>query len=144
MFVPGRIEIETEGAFVPVSEINRIRREALAAREEKRAEDFAPAMSELREAPEARLPDVCEEATLEMIRDAAEKHRETLGGVVLGTAGQLGIRWPVPFGAGSGIPVMNRQAAALLLEEGCEFVTASPELTGRSWRCCAPEMRPLR
>jgi putative protease len=39
--------------------------------------------------------------------------------------------WPVSYGAGSGIPVMNRQAAALLLEEGCEFVTASPELTGK-------------
>ena len=185
MFVPGRIEIETEGAFVPVSEINRIRREALAALEEKRAEDFAPAMSELRETPEARLPereippmvtvrtaaqaeeaaqrgfrvvwypedwrkealealldgmapgqwlrlpDVCEEATLEMIRGAVEKHREKLGGVVLGTIGQLGMDWPVPFGAGSGIPVMNRQAAALLLEAGCEFVTASVELTGK-------------
>ena len=50
---------------------------------------------------------------------------------MLGTIGQLGIRWPVPYGAGSGIPVMNRQAAAFLLEAGCEFVTASPELTGK-------------
>ena len=185
MFVPGRTEVETEGAFVPVSEINRIRREALAALEEKRAEDFAPDMSELRDVPEVylpareipptvtvrtkeqadaaekhgfrvvrypedwraealeslleemkpgqwlRLPDVCEEATLEAIRYAVEKYREKLGGVVLGTVGQLGIRWPVPYGAGSGIPVMNRQAAALLTEEGCEFVTASPELTGK-------------
>ena len=185
MFVPGRIEVETEGAFVPVSEINRLRREALNALEEKRADDFAPDCGAEGNVPEAdlpareippmitvrtaaqaeaaerrgfrvvrypedwreealaclleemnpgewlRLPDVCEEATLEMIRGLTERFREKLGGVVLGTAGQLGVRWPVPYGAGSGIPVMNRQAAALLMEEGCEFVTASPELTGR-------------
>ena len=185
MFVPGRIEVETEGAFVPVSEINRIRREALAALEEKRADEFAPdcgaegdippadlperdvppmmitrteeqadaaekhgfrvvrypedwreealerLLDEMKPGQWLRLPDVCEEATLEMIHRAVEKHREKLGGVVLGTVGQLGIQWPVPFGAGSGIPVMNRQAAALLAEAGCEFVTASPELTGK-------------
>ena len=78
-----------------------------------------------------RLPDVCEQATLEMIRDAVGRYSGKLGGVVLGTVGQLGMNWPVAYGAGSGIPVMNRQAAALLLEEGCEFVTASPELTGK-------------
>ena len=185
MFDPGRIEIETEGAFVPVSEINRIRREVLAALEEKRAEAFAPdtgaagdipavnlpgreippmvtvrtgAQAEAaaargfrvirypedwrKEALEAlldgmapgewlRLPDVCEQNTLEMIHAVVEQYRGKLGGVVLGTVGQLGMDWPVPYGAGSGIPVMNRQAAALLLEEGCEFVTASPELTGK-------------
>ena len=50
---------------------------------------------------------------------------------MLGTVGQLGLDWPVAYGAGPAIPVMNRQAAALLLEEGCVFVTASPELTGK-------------
>jgi putative protease len=38
MFDPGTIGIETENAFVPVSEINRIRREALDALEQKRTE----------------------------------------------------------------------------------------------------------
>ncbi len=78
-----------------------------------------------------RLPDVCEEDTLRAIHRLAEKYSDRLGGVLLGTVGQLGLKWPVPFAAGSGIPVMNRQAAALLLEQGCAFVTASPELTGR-------------
>ena len=78
-----------------------------------------------------RLPEVCEEASLLMIREAVARFRETLGGLVLGSVGQLGLSWPLPFGAGPGIPVMNRQAAALLFEEGCAFVTASPELTGR-------------
>jgi putative protease len=185
LFVPGKIEIETEGAFVPVSEINRIRREALAALEEAREKAFAPdcggeyeilpaelprrsvpetaivrteeqarcarerglrvvwdpedwradalerLLADLPEGDWLQIPRVCTEETLQGIRAMTEKHREKLGGVVLGSIGQLGIRWPVPYGAGSGIPVMNRQAAAFLLEAGCEFVTASPELTGK-------------
>ena len=185
LFEPGDIRIETEGAFVPVSEINRIRREALSALEKAREEAFAPDCGEEGELPglllprgelppmafvrtegqadcarregfrvirdpedyrtEAlrklletmpegdwlQLPRVCTEGTLQGILALAERFREKLGGVVLGSIGQLGAEWPVPFAAGSGIPVMNRQAAAFLFEAGCEFVTASPELTGR-------------
>ena len=185
LFVPGKIEIETEGAFVPVSEINRIRREALTALEKAREEAFAPDCGEEGTLPPAELPRrelprmavvrteeqaeaarsrgfrvirdpedwreaalekllaempagdwlqiprVCTEETLQGIRALTERFREKLGGVVLGSIGQLGIRWPVPYGAGAGIPVMNRQAAAFLFEAGCEFVTASPELTGK-------------
>ena len=72
---------------------------------------------------------VCEEATLQMIHAFVTRHTGKLGGVVLGSAGQMGLTWPVPFGAGLGVPVMNRRAAQLLYEQGCEFVTASPELT---------------
>ena len=185
LFDPGTIRIETAGVFVPVSEINRIRREALEKLENARAEAFGPDNGEegtmpeaqlprrelpkmawvrtaeqaeaarqdgyriirepedyreealeslIREMPEGdwiQLPMACTEETLSMIRGITEKYREKIGGIVLGTVGQLGIRWPARIGAGSGIPVMNRQAAALLFEEGCEFVTASPELTGR-------------
>ena len=185
LFLPGEIRIDTRDAFVPVSEINRIRREALQALEEKRAEAFGPGPGAEGPAPAAELPErelpkmatvrtweqaeaarrhgfrviwdpedwreealqallaempagdwlqiprVCTEDTLQMIHAATEKYREKLGGVVLGSIGQLGIRWPVAFGAGSGIPVMNRQAAAFLLEAGCAFVTASVELTGK-------------
>ncbi len=185
MFDPGEIRIETERAFVPVSEINRLRREALAALEEAREKAFAPdcgdegevlpaelpagelpPMAVVRTAEQAglarahgfrviwdpedfrenaleellagmpegdwlQLPRVCREDTLQAIRQLTEKYRARLGGVVLGSIGQLGISWPVAYGAGSGIPVMNRQAAAFLLEAGCIFVTASPELTGK-------------
>ena len=185
LFDPGEIRIRTENAFVPVSEINRIRREALCALEKAREEAFAPDCGAEGALPEAELPEgalpamavvrteeqaelarqrgyrvirdpedfrkealekllaempagewlqlptVCTEETLQEIRRATEKYRKKLGGIVLGSIGQLGIRWPVPFGAGSGIPVMNRQAAAFLLEAGCAFVTASPELTGK-------------
>ena len=81
-----------------------------------------------------RLPDVCEEKTLENLRALTEEYRDRLGGVVLGSVGQLGQSWPVPFGTSGSVPVMNRQAAALLFEAGCDFVTASEELTGQELR----------
>ena len=49
---------------------------------------------------------------------------------MLGSVGQLGMNWAVPFGAGEGIPVTNRRAAQVLFSEGCEFATASGELSG--------------
>ena len=185
VFLPEGVEVRTAGAFVPVSEANRLRREALEQLAEKRIAAFAPDVGEEGTVPGAvlprgalppmvtvrsrdqarlaagrgvrvvwnpedwrrpalealmadvspgdwlRLPEVCEEGSLRMIRETVERFREKLGGIVLGSVGQLGMAWPLPFGAGPGIPVMNRQAAALLFEEGCAFVTASPELTGR-------------
>ena len=77
------------------------------------------------------LPVTCEEATIRMLVRLTEQWKGRLGGVVLGSVGQLGASWPVPFGAGMGIPVMNRRAAALLLDAGCAFVTASCELTAQ-------------
>ncbi len=190
-FEAGRIRVETEGAFVPVSEINALRRRALELLAEKRIraweeelspapapqerggdrppaprrlpevivrteeqawaarqaglcpawypEDFrAEAMERLsfllEEGDWLRLPDVCPEETLERLRDWAEARKDVLGGIVLGTIGQLGLSWPLPFGAGSGIPVMNREAAEMLREEGCAFITASPELTEEELR----------
>ena len=196
-FAARRIDVETEGAFVPVSTLNRLRREGLeklaAARREAFERELAGAepaetgcrpepakASEERDAalldpvtvrtleqaeacrrenvriilypedfrPEAleslitktrpgdwlRLPEVCEEETLQGLLRFAEKHRDRLGGVVLGSIGQLGLRWPVPFAAGPGVPVMNREAAELLREEGCAFAWASPELSGEELR----------
>ena len=175
--------VETENAFVPVSALNALRREALDKLAQLRTEAFArPAVQERAEDPlilpsgdvpemvifrtpeqygavkdlDARLvwypedwredalergleklpegiwlhlPMVCEEASLEMIHSFVTRHRKNLGGVVLGSVGQMGRKWPVSMGAGTGIPVMNRRAAQLLYEQGCEFITASPELT---------------
>ncbi len=176
--------VRTENAFVAVSALNALRREALEKLEEARARAFAreksafcapdeivlpqgevPPTAILRDMsqvafvpqeyrlvwypedwreealraglatlPEGtwlHLPTVCEEATLEMIHDVVCAFRQRLGGVILGSVGQLGLDWPLPFGAGAGIPVMNRRAAQLLFEEGCAFVTASCEMTGR-------------
>lgn len=180
-FALRELTVETSGAFVPVSALNALRRDALDKLSQQRSDDFTrPAGRELpedafalpsaslspmtvcrtlqqvlavssgtacwypedfREAalrigfaalPEGtwlHLPMACEEATLHMLRRLVAEHASHLGGVVLGSVGQLGMDWGVPFGAGSGIPVMNRRAAAFLLEQGCAFVTASPELS---------------
>ncbi len=183
-FALRELTVFTGNAFVPVSALNTLRREALEALGGQRAEDFArPAGKEcpMREAtfpagdaPETiilrdpaqyealkglnarivwypedfredaltaglnalpagiwlHLPMKCEQATLEMLHRFVTEHADRLQGVVLGSVGQLGMEWPVPFGAGEGIPVMNRLAAETLLEAGCQFVTASGELTG--------------
>lgn len=173
----------TEQAFVPVSALNAIRRDALNALETQRAADFALArgreeMPDALTLPRGKVPETiifrdltqyeavkhlparlvwypedfreealesglaaldagvwfhlpvkCEQATLDMLRRFVSAHAERLGGVVLGSVGQLGLEWPVPMGAGEGIPVMNRRAAQVLYAEGCEFVTASGELS---------------
>lgn len=176
--------VETADAFVPVSALNALRREALDKLAQARTAAFgrprghalpsgeatlpagdAPEMVVFRTAeqlaalgdvaavpvwfpedwrPEALesglaalprgvwllLPTVCEEETLQAIHAFVARHEDRLGGVALGSVGQLGLAWPVPYGAGPGIPVMNRRAAALLFDQGCRFAVASPELTG--------------
>ena len=133
-------EVRLPCAALPVTVYVRTRAQADAARGEGvrivwHPEDYREeALRTLLDAAEPgdwlRLPDVCAEGTLQRLHALVTEYRERLGGVALGTVGQLGLEWPVPFGASGGIPVMNRQAAALLFDAGCAFVTASPELTG--------------
>lgn len=183
------LTVRTAGAFVPVSALNQLRREACqqlaeariaaftrkAGREEP-ADDLiypdtpdAPSMaivrtreqadamqgaadllvwypedfradaleSGLRDMPDGvwlQLPTVCKEKTLDALDAFVQRNAGKLGGIVLGSVGQLGRTWNVPMGAGSGIPVMNRRAAQFLLEQGCRFVTASSELSGAELR----------
>lgn len=183
------LTVQTAGAFVPVSALNQLRREACqqlaeariaaftrkAGREET-ADDLiypdtpdVPSMaivrtreqtdamqgaadllvwypedfrvdaleSALRDMPDGvwlQLPTVCEEKTLDALDAFVQRNAGKLGGIVLGSVGQLGRTWNVPMGAGSGIPVMNRRAAQFLLEQGCRFVTASSELSGAELR----------
>ena len=98
--------------------------------EDYREAALRPLLARMKQGEWLRLPDVCEEETLLKLNALVTEYRDRLGGVLLGTCGQLGLEWPVPFGASESIPVMNRQTASLLFEEGCAFVTASPELTG--------------
>lgn len=183
------LTVQTAGAFVPVSALNQLRREACqqlaeariaaftrkAGREEPadeliypdlpdapsmaivRTKEQADAMqgaadllvwypedfrvdaleSGLRDMPDGvwlQLPTVCEEKTLDLLYAFVQRNAGKLGGIVLGSVGQLGRTWNVPMGAGSGIPVMNRRAVQFLLEQGCRFVTASSELSGAELR----------
>ena len=98
--------------------------------EDFRTEALERLLEEIKPGDWLRLPEVCEEGTLREIHRLIAQQRDRLGGVLLGSVGQLGCSWPVPVAAGPGIPVMNRDAAALLAEEGCSFAMASPELTG--------------
>lgn len=179
-----RLSVVTEGAFVPVSALNALRREVLDTLARVRIAAFAHPPVEERDLPETplpagnvpgmvivrtleqaaaaaktglrlvwypedfrpealehmlprlpegvwlQLPMVCEEATLAALHGFILRHRERLAGVVLNNVGQLGLAWPLPYGAGPGIPVMNRQALRFLLEAGCAFATASPECSG--------------
>ena len=183
------LTVQTAGAFVPVSALNQLRREACQQLAEARIAAFtrkagrvepaddliypdtpdAPSMaivrtreqadamqdaadllvwypedfradaleSGLRDMPDCvwlQLPTVCEEKTLDALYAFVQRNAGKLGGIVLGSVGQLGCTWNVPMGAGSGIPVMNRRAAQFLLEQGCRFVTASSELSGAELR----------
>lgn len=178
-FILRDCSVFTENAFVPVSALNTLRRDALEQLEQAIAEDFAYPTGETFPAPEIflptrdvpptmivrdmeqygavkdldarivwypedfreealasmpegvwlHLPTVCEEATLQRLHRFVTIHRSRIPGVVLGSVGQLGMRWPVPYGAGEGIPVMNRRAAQVLFDAGCDFVTASSELS---------------
>ena len=183
------LTVQTAGAFVPVSALNQLRREACQQLAEARIAAFtrkvgreepaddliypdlpdAPSMaivrtreqadamqgaadllvwypedfradaleSGLRAMPDGvwlQLPTVCEEKTLDLLCAFVQKNAGKLGGIVLGSVGQLGRTWNVPMGAGSGIPVMNRRAVQFLLEQGCRFVTASSELSGAELR----------
>ena len=173
------LTVITESAFVPVSSLNTLRREAIVKLAAARAEAFARQPGRVLNAPEVSLPQgyvpttfvvrnlgqyeavrgqdarvvwypedfreerladmpdgawlhlpmVCEEATLRMLHRFVTENAHRLGGVVLGSVGQLGLPWPVPFGAGEGIPVMNRRAAQALFDAGCQFATASGELS---------------
>ena len=192
------LTVQTAGAFVPVSALNQLRREACqqlaeariaaftrkAGREEPadeliypdtpdapsmaivRTREQADAMqgaadllvwypedfradaleSGLRAMPDGvwlQLPTVCEEKTLDLLCAFVQKNAGKLGGIVLGSVGQLGRTWNVPMGAGSGIPVMNRRAVQFLLEQGCRFVTASSELSGAELRTLMQNHPPL-
>lgn len=183
------LTVQTAGAFVPVSVLNQLRREACQQLAEARIAAFtrkagrvepaddliypdtpdAPSMaivrtreqadamqgaadllvwypedfradaleSGLRDMPDGvwlQLPTVCEEKTLDALDAFVQRNAGKLGGIVLGSVGQLGRTWNVPMGAGSGIPVMNRRAVQFLLEQGCRFVTASSELSGAELR----------
>lgn len=169
----------TSNAFVPVSALNSLRRDALDKLVTARAAAFARQPGRCFEAPDITLPQAnvpttivvrtreqyeavnaqdarvvwypedfreesladipdgawlhlpmaCEEATLQMLHRFVTANARRIGGVVLSSVGQLGLNWPVPFGAGEGIPVMNRQAAQTLFDAGCAFATASGELS---------------
>lgn len=75
------------------------------------------------------LPPQTTESTLEMLEKVIERHAQKLGGVVLGSIGQLGAALPLPSALGSGVPMVNSMAMKALHGEELHFFTLWPELS---------------
>ena len=58
-----------------------------------------------------------------------QENAQRLGGVVLGSVGQLGFPITLPVALGDGVPITNREAANELLTERIVFYTMWPELS---------------
>ena len=82
VFVPQDTQAETRGAFVPVSQVNAIRRRALEALAEERMRAFAPDTGGEGKKPEARRTEGCVPPT------AGVRTREQAGGLPGGRAGE--------------------------------------------------------
>lgn len=80
------------------------------------------------------LPVQCREDTLQTLWETVLRHRSVLGGVTLGSIGQLGREWPLPVAAGPGVPVMNGPAARELAANGVTLACASAELSEEEWQ----------
>ena len=96
--------------------------------------DFTPMALEksLKELPQGawlELPPQLTEAALEMVRQLVQKNAPGLGGVVVGSIGQLGADFGVPVALGAGVPVTNPMAARALAAEQPAFWTIWPELS---------------
>ncbi len=73
------------------------------------------------------LPPVLTEANLQGLAEVLRRHKDALGGVVLGSVGQLGVDWALPIALGGGVPVTNRFSRAELLKSKPLFTVLWPE-----------------
>lgn len=89
------------------------------------------------------LPVQCGQDTLEMLNKMVGKYAHRLGGVVLGSVGQLGLEWLLPMAAGPGIPVMNKGTMEALAKQGVSLACASPELSYKELEDLACDALPM-
>ena len=75
------------------------------------------------------LPPQLSDSAFGTLRPLLAAPPRPLGGVVLGSVGQLGFSIPLPVALGDGVPITNRQAALELLRHGVAFCTLWPELS---------------
>lgn len=95
-----------------------VRREALAAE-----------LPYLPEGAWVTLPPQLSDAAYADIAPLLRLSSRHLGGIVLGSVGQLGFDSPLPIALGDGVPVTNQEAARELLSERVSFCTLWPELS---------------
>ena len=75
------------------------------------------------------LPPQMTEEDYQLALPAIKRNAATLGGLVLGSVGQLGFSTPLHVALGDGVPITNQNAARALLGRQIAFCTTWPELS---------------
>lgn len=91
-----------------------------------RPEALAPALDRLPPGSWLQLPAYMPQADLDALLPLL-RARPALGGVILGSVGQLGVRFPTRVALGSGVPVCSPLAYRELSAESFAFFTLWPE-----------------
>ncbi|MEA5013281.1 MAG: U32 family peptidase [Candidatus Limiplasma sp.] len=92
-----------------------------------RSEALGAALPSLPQGTWLALPPFLSEAALEEILPLIRAHAALLGGVAVGSVGQLGLELPVPVALGSGVPVTNSLALQALSQSNPRFFLLWPE-----------------
>lgn len=111
----------------------------LYAPEDIRAQALAAALLHLPDGAWLALPPQVSEGAFADIRPLLAAADCRLGGVALGSAGQLGFDIPLPIALGEGVSIMNREAARELLTPRIAFSVLWPELSREDMEALAPQ-----
>ena len=96
---------------------------------EFRPKQFEDRLSLLADGTWLQLPQQLSESALQSIAQAVRRHASKLGGVVLGSIGQLALDLKLPTLAGQGVPVTNREAVRALMHTPISGFMLWPEWT---------------
>ncbi len=108
-------------------------------------EELSTVRSDLERLPQGAwlaLPPQLSAQDIDALLLCTGEYRHKLGGVVVGTAGQLGAPWPVPVALGTGVQVSNREAARALLAYQPRFFCHWPEWNEGELKALALEEQP--
>ncbi len=92
-----------------------------------RTETFNAALSGLPQGTWLALAPFLSQAALEEIVPLIRAHASRLGGVAVGSVGQLGLELPLPVALGSGVPATNSLALRALSQSNPSFFLLWPE-----------------
>lgn len=92
-----------------------------------RLEALESGLTKLPEGAWLKLPPQLSDEALRRVTDTARVHATRLGGVALGSVGQLGVNFGLPVALGSGVPVTNHMALEELSKATPAFYTLWPE-----------------
>jgi putative protease len=104
-----------------------------------RADALAAALTCLPHGAWLALPPQVSDAAFADIRPLLLARDCRLGGVALGSVGQLGFDIPLPVALGEGVPILNREAARELLAPEIAFSVLWPEMSREDMDALAPQ-----